>query len=109
MEELRKKLLPNVVLRYHDVCVETERIGESVEQCHVLKQIETSLGGEVTDQPSPISPRFWTQCALELALTTVSDTYCIRSAFRTSDFKELMTKLAETAVSDMMYAKNLSR
>jgi hypothetical protein len=121
LEQLRKKLLPNVVLRYHDVCVETaawmamalddavERMGESVEQYHVLKQIEESLGGEVADQPSPISPRFWTQCAMELAQTTVSDTYCIRSAFRTSDFKDLMAKLAETAVSDMMYATYLSR
>jgi hypothetical protein len=120
LEHLRKKLLPNVVLRYHDICVETaawmamalddavERMGENAERNHVLKQIEESLGGEVADQTSPISPRFWTQRAMELAQTTVSDSYCIRSAFRTSDFKDLMAKLAETTVSDIMYATDLS-
>jgi len=110
LDKLRKKLLPDTVMLYHGVCVETAawlskslddaiaKLGGSMEGKDMLKQISESSSSSTE---SPISPRYWTQKALAVAQNIESEAFCIKSAFSTADCKELLSRLAETAVTDL--------
>jgi hypothetical protein len=124
LQDLRSRLLPEIVMLYESVCTATaswmsKSLDDTVEQLgsdktspdDVIRQLDETLTlpntptEEVANSStlSPISPRYWTQKALELAQICASDTYGIRSAFGAEDYKDLMSRLAEAAVSDMLY------
>lgn len=116
LNQLRCTLLPMTVMNYNDVCAGTatwmnKSLNDVYDKFHgsmtiqdALRQIDEGGSSEVCSDLSPISPRYWTQKALEVSAMTENDTYMIRSAFHTASYQTLIAQLAETVVLDMMYA-----
>jgi hypothetical protein len=110
LQALRVKLLPDVVMLYHEVCTETARwmsislddgvarVGGTTES--VLKLLDESK----VMASSPLSPLYWTHQALELAGLVATDTYGISSACGTTELEDLMSKMAEATIASMLYS-----
>ena len=111
LDQLHCQFLPHVVFTYHDVCVGTalwmsKSLDDTAEALNVVaKDAVRMIDDTITDDiiPSPVSPRYWTQKALELAEMTMKETYNVNSAFRSADYEKLLTRLAETTVVDCLY------
>jgi hypothetical protein len=115
LQALRVKLLPDVVMLYHEVCTETAswmssslddglaKLGGTSES--VLKLLDESK----VMASSPLSPLYWTHEALELAGLVATDTYGINSACGNAELKNLMSNMAEAAVASMLYSTQRER
>ena len=111
LDQLHSDLLPHIVFMYHDVCVGTalwmsKSLDDTAEALNVaakdaVREIDETWTDEIAS--SPVAPRYWTQRALELAEMTMKETYNVKSAFRTADYKSLLSRLAETTAVDCMY------
>jgi hypothetical protein len=110
LEALRVKLLPDVVMLYHEVCTESARwmsislddgvarVGGTTES--VLNLLDESK----VMASSPLSPQYWTHQALELAGLVATDTYGISSACGNVVLEDLMSKMAEATIASMLYS-----
>jgi Nuclear pore protein 84 / 107 len=115
LEQLRKTFLPYIATTYHEVCVGTaEWMSKSLDDAaetldvtayQAVHEIDDSLNLDQTKSTlkSPVAPRFWTQKALKVADMIENETYKVGSAFRSSDYQQLLSYLAETAVLDFKY------
>jgi hypothetical protein len=115
LDQLRNQLLPNIVFMYHDICTETalwmsKSLDDAAELLHLspnttIREIDdTKSDMNIPVDVSPISPRYRTLTVLELAEITMNDKFDIHSAFRTNDYKFLLSQLAETTTLwDWMY------
>jgi len=115
LDQLRRTMLPDTVLLYHDICFETalwlsKALDDAVEKFGDEHQIvpmaflEKHLDPSADDKESPMAPRYWTQKALQVAELTQSDEYGIHKAFSTANHKDLMNKLVETRVADLKFS-----
>jgi Nuclear pore protein 84 / 107 len=118
MQALRSRMLPYAVKFMHEVCEATAAwmwnslldgsptLGSTPKE--VLEAIgETGMSSTEDGTALPLScfsPRFWTQQALELAETVSSDQYNVHQAFGAWELKELLAKLSDIALSDLMYS-----
>lgn len=108
---LRSRLLPHAVKLLHQICEDTAAwmwaslldgtpaLGETPEE--VLDVLDDGIteGGEKT----PLSPKYWTKQALNLSETVSSDEYVILNAFEATDLKEMLTKMSDIALMDLIY------
>jgi hypothetical protein len=116
--QIRERYLVLAVNLYHQVCEETAAwMSRNLDDDHdipiVLPQGVTSrlgalkiLVGEYrTDTKdvlsSPLSPSYWYQHALDLAVIIANDAHGIHKAFGAQELQEFLSKLAETAVSNL--------
>jgi hypothetical protein len=110
LEAFRVKLLPDVLMLYHEVCTETARwmstslddgvarVGGTTES--VLNLLDESK----VMASSPLSPQYLTHQALELVGLVATDTYGISSACRNVVLEDLMSKMAEATIASMLYS-----
>lgn len=111
MNKIRVKVLPDCVMQYYDICMETANWMER-SLVDATEQLDTDFDEAISlldDQGhhsdrSPMSPKFWTNEAIKLAELLSSDQYAIQSSFGTSDLKELLRKLADAAAKDLFYS-----
>ena len=116
LEHMRRTLLPGTVLLYHEVCADTASwlslaLSDAVEKyvddesaVAPTEFLKRHLDPAADDIHSPMSPRYWTQKALQVADLTQSDEYGVHRAFSTANHKALMAKLVTTQVLDMKYS-----
>jgi hypothetical protein len=110
LQALRVKLLPDVVMLYHEVCTETARwmsislddgvarVGGTTDSVFKLLDESKRMAS------SPLSPLYWTHQALELAGLVATDTYGISSSCGVTDLEDLMSKMAEATIASMLYS-----
>lgn len=102
MQVIRSRYLVLAVNLYHQVCEETALwMSRSLDDAmHIMTRDEAlkSL------QDRSYQPDVWYQYALELAIVIADDRYGIQKALGPNALKDIVTKLAETAVSKLMSA-----
>jgi len=103
LETIRCRYLVLAVQWYHSICEETaiwltKSLDESGSVGLTRKETLNLLGNET------MSPNHWYQHALDLAVLVADETREIHKAFKHQDLQELLSKLAETAISKLMNA-----
>ncbi|CAJ1935733.1 unnamed protein product [Cylindrotheca closterium] len=103
LETIRSRYLVLAVQWYHSLCEETalwliKSLDESASVGLTRKEILNLLRNEA------MSPGHWYQHALDLTVLVADDSYDIYEAFKPQDLQELLSKLAETAISKLMNA-----
>jgi len=109
---LRGKLLPYAVMNYYEICKETARwmsysLNDAVERLGggdaraMLSALDEACDGANT----PLSPRFWTQQALDLAQSVVSDNYNVKATFSPEALQVLLAKFAEATIDDLDFSE----
>ncbi|KAL3921809.1 MAG: hypothetical protein SGILL_002553 [Bacillariaceae sp.] len=110
---IRSRHLVLAVNLYHQVCEDTaswiSRSYDEAESVGVARdQVLFMLDGDVQTESgaaeSSFSPKFWYQCALNLSTLVAMDSYGIYKAFSPDDLKDLLSKIAETAVAELLNA-----
>jgi hypothetical protein len=103
ISEIRSRYLVLAVQWYHLVCEETASwMSKSLDESALvgLSRKETlEMFGEDT-----LSPSYWYQHALDLAVLVADDSHGIVKAFKSLDLQDFLAKLAETAISKLMNA-----
>ena len=105
---LRGKLLPYAVMNYYEICNETAKwmsksLNDAVDRLGggdaraMLSALDEACDGANT----PLSPRFWTQQALDLAQSVVSDKYNVKATFSSEALQVLLAKFAEATIDDL--------
>lgn len=103
LETIRSRYLVLAVQWYHSICEETaiwltKSLDESASVGLTRKETLNMLRNET------MSPNHWYQHALDLAVLVADETREIHKAFKHQDLQELLSKLAETAISKLMNA-----
>mmetsp|Transcript_44104 Transcript_44104/g.106302 ORF Transcript_44104/g.106302 Transcript_44104/m.106302 type:complete len:444 (+) Transcript_44104:1-1332(+) len=103
LETIRSRYLVLAVQWYHSICEETalwltKSLDESASVGLTRKETLNLLRNE------DMSPNYWYQHALDLAVLVADDSHSIHEAFKPQDLQELLSKLAETAISKLMNA-----
>jgi hypothetical protein len=107
---LRTRLLPHAVKLMHQVCEETAAwmwaslLDGSPALGTTAKEVLEALDDGTGTGRSPLSPKYWTQQALNLAETISSDEFVILKAFGSAELKEMLAKMSDIALSNLMYA-----
>ncbi|KAL3944470.1 MAG: hypothetical protein SGBAC_001447 [Bacillariaceae sp.] len=101
LETIRSRYLVLAVQWYHSICEETalwltKSLDESASVGLTRKETLNLLRNEA------MSPNYWYQHALDLAVLVADDSHSIHEAFKPQDLQELLSKLAETAISKLM-------
>ncbi|CAB9502683.1 nuclear pore complex protein [Seminavis robusta] len=113
---LRSRMLPYAVKLYTEVCQETALwmwnslldgspvLGSSPKEVlEALDQNASMDGDDIASTVPPISPRYWTHDALELAEIVSSDEFLVAEAFGAADLKEMLNKLSDISLEDLTY------
>eukprot|EP00980_Cylindrotheca_fusiformis_P017168 scaffold5281_cov127-Cylindrotheca_fusiformis.AAC.17 len=103
ISEIRSRYLVLAVEWYHVVCEETamwmsKSLDESASVGLSRREALEMFGEEA------LSPSYWYQHALDLAVLVADDSHGILKAFKSLDLQEFLAKLAETAISKLMSA-----
>ena len=110
IQALRARLLPHIVKLLHEVCTQTadwmwqSLLDASPALGSSAKEVLEALAGENAGQESPLSPRYWTQKALHVAETVSSDEFLVLPAFDARQLKEMLGRMSDIALSDLMYS-----
>ena len=113
---IRSRHLVLAVNLYHQVCEDTaswisrsyddaESIGMARDQ--VLSMLDSDVPAQDSKKAgakSSFSPKCWYQRALNLSTLVAMDSYGIYKAFSPGDLKDLLSKIAETAVAELLNA-----
>ena len=108
IQALRSRLLPHAVKLLHQVCEDTagwmwsSLLDASPELGSTPKEVLDALND--AGQSSPLSPRYWTQKALNVAEIVSSDEYLVLQAFGAAELKEMLARMSDIALSDLMYS-----
>ena len=120
LNQIRRLCLPLTVLLYHDVCVQTASwlafaLNDAVEQyeacvaedeqCNtrgLMGHLDPGASGD-DSSASPMTPWFWTQKALQVAVMADGGEYAVRQALTAKDYKDILQRLADTTVADLKY------
>jgi hypothetical protein len=122
LKQLRCHHLPLVVSMLHQVCEETAMwLARLLDGCvprlaHSPRDVLAALDEDVvgttdtdataatlTRSTSPLSPKYWSQHAMDICNIVADDGKKIYQAFGAADLKELLEKVAETAVNHLLY------
>ena len=103
LEAIRSRHLVLAANLYHQVCEETATwLSKSLHEASDFSLSQEQVLHKLRSTGAVHTPEYWYQHALDLANLVASDAYGIGKAFPPSDLKELISKLAETAVSKLM-------
>ena len=103
IEAIRSRHLVLAANLYHQVCEETATwLSKSLHEASDFSLSREQVLHKLRSTDAVHTPEYWYQQSLDLANLVASDAYGIGKAFPQSDLKELITKLAETAVSKLM-------
>lgn len=113
IQALRSKLLPYTVKILHNVCEDTAawvwsslldsapELGSSPKEA--LEALNPADAGEDDKALAPFSPRYWTQVGLNLVDVVSSEEYLVLQAFDAAELKEMLARMSDIALSDLMY------
>jgi hypothetical protein len=114
---IRSRHLVLAVNLYHQVCEDTaswmsrsyddaESVGLARDQVLSMLDSDVCTAGsdDYTWTKSSFSPKFWYQHAMNLSTLVAMDSYGIYKAFPPGDLKDLLSKIAETAVAVLLNA-----
>ncbi|KAL3940685.1 MAG: hypothetical protein SGARI_000876, partial [Bacillariaceae sp.] len=120
IEEIKKIRTRHLVLAvnlYHQVCRDTaswiscsydDSASVGLARDQVLSMLDSDVAAADAEAPavkSFSSPKFWYQHAMQLTTLVANDSFRIYDAFHDSgDLKDLLSKIAETAVAELMDA-----
>lgn len=111
IQALRSRLLPHAVKLFHKVCEESAAWmwaslldGIPLLGSNPKEVLEALVNDGAANEQSPLSPRYWTQEALNITETISSEEYLILRAFDSGDLKEVLTKMSDIALIDLIYS-----
>lgn len=101
ISEIRARYLVLAVQWYHLVCEETASwLSKSLDEAASVglsRKEMLEMFGE-----NALSPSYWYQHALDLAVLLADDSHGILKAFKSHDLQDFLGKVAETAISKLM-------
>lgn len=113
LKQLRGKIIPAVVLKYRDVCMETAAwmsasLDDGVKR---LEKVPAAVLGDIDRSNAPessaLAPSYWTAQALQNMEAVTSETYECLTVLRTSNRKELLNLVSDTYVAHLRYTSEL--
>jgi hypothetical protein len=112
LQELRSKLVPAMVVRYHQVCMVTaawmsESLDDGVKRldqkrAKVLGMLDVSTKVEF----SSLSPTFWTKRAVQIIDAVASDAYSSHCLLTLHDRKQILAAQSEAMVVHLKYSSD---
>ena len=114
LKELRSKVIPNIILRYREVCTETAA-WMSASLYNGVKRLNKTTVAVIADldrsnppESSALAPSHWTMKALGIMYPITGETYPCLSVLSKSKRQEILSLMSDTMVAHLKYKSELA-